>query len=229
MSHHVVIGADRGIGEAIARQLHTRGEPVIAACLFDGRALKEAGIRVEPEVDVASDPSIAALAARLVRGGTKITALYHIAGVLRYDELGAIGFDECRRQMEINAFGPLRTVQALLPCLSAGSRVGIVTSRVGSLGDNTSGGMGYAYRMSKAAANMAGLNLHHDLKQRGIAVRMLHPGMVRTNLLDGFPGLEGATFITPAQAAEGLIARIDELTLENSGEFRHANGQLLPW
>jgi NAD(P)-dependent dehydrogenase (short-subunit alcohol dehydrogenase family) len=120
----------------------------------------------------------------------------------------------------------LRTVEACLPLLTEGAKIGIVTSRIGSLSDNSSGGQ-YAYRLSKVAANMAGLNLHHDLSKRGIAVRMLHPGMVKTDLVKIYPG--EFNYITPAQAAAGLIARMDELTLASSGEFRHANGELLPW
>jgi NAD(P)-dependent dehydrogenase (short-subunit alcohol dehydrogenase family) len=102
-------------------------------------------------------------------------------------------------------------------------RVGIVTSRVGSLGDNTSSSI-YAYRISKAAANMVGLNLHHDLKKNGVAL-LLHPGMVNTDLARGIPG----KYIAPEEAAAGLIKRMDELTLATAGVFRHANGELLLW
>ena len=85
------------------------------------------------------------------------------------DELGAIDYDEVRRQFEINTLGPLRVVEACIPYLANCSKVGVVTSRVGSLGDNGSGGM-YAYRVSKAGANMVALNLHHDLSKHGISV-----------------------------------------------------------
>ncbi len=142
------------------------------------------------------------------------------------DALGSIDYDKLNWEFQINAVGPLRTIEASLPLLGEGSKVGIVTSRVGSLGDNTSGGQ-YSYRLSKCAANMVGLNLHHDLKKRGIAVRMLHPGMVKTDLVKDYPG--DYAYITPAAAAEGLIARMDELTLETAGDFRHSNGTQLVW
>jgi len=135
-----------------------------------------------------------------------------------------LDFADLRRQFEINALGPLRVTEALLPCLGPGSKVAIITSRVGSLTDNTSGGL-YGYRMSKAAANMAGVSLAHDLKGRGIAVILLHPGMVRTELTKGMEGV----FMEPEEAAQGLLARIDELTLGSRGSFRHANGAVLPW
>jgi NAD(P)-dependent dehydrogenase (short-subunit alcohol dehydrogenase family) len=122
--------------------------------------------------------------------------------------------------------GPLRVVEACLPFLASGSKVGIVTSRVGSLGDNGSGGM-YAYRVSKAGANMVALNLHHDLSKRGVAVRALHPGMVATDLTKDYPGSHA--YIQPEEAAAGLIARMDDLDLKSSGEFRHAKGDKLAW
>ena len=85
----------------------------------------------------------------------------------------------------------------------------------------------YAYRVSKAGANMVALNLHHDLSKRGIAVAALHPGMVATDLTKDIPG--DFDYITPDEAAEGLIRRMEALTLETSGRFWHANGEELPW
>ena len=101
-----------------------------------------------------------------------------------------------------------------------------MSSRVGSLGDNGSGGM-YAYRISKAGANMVALNLHHDLGPRGISVLALHPGMVATDLTKDYPG--DYDYITPDQAAAGLIADLDALTPDTSGRFQHSNGSYRPW
>ena len=139
-----------------------------------------------------------------------------------------IAFRSLTEQMDttINTIGPLRTVEAHCDLLGEGSKVGIVSSRVGSLGDNGSGGM-YAYRISKAAANMVGLNLHHDLSPRGVSVIMLHPGMVATALTAGYPG--DHAYIQPEEAAAGLVRNMDELTPQTSGRFRHANGTYLPW
>jgi len=229
MTNVLVVGADRGIANAMCRQLHARGDDVIAACLGEGADLKAAGIKVEAGVDVTSDDAVRDFAERLKAAGTQIDNLIHVAGVLGLDELGQIDMADVTRQLEINAVGPLRTIQAMVPFLHEGSKVGLVTSRVGSLGDNSSGGMGYAYRMSKAAANMLGLNLHHDFKKQGIAMIILHPGMVKTDLTKDFHGMDGLEFITPDEAAAGLIQRVDDLTLATSGEFRHSNGELLPW
>jgi 2-glutathionyl-2-methylbut-3-en-1-ol dehydrogenase len=222
----LVVGADRGIAHAICRQLHARGDTVIAACLAGNDELAAAGVRVEGRVDVTSQEAVDTLAAKLAAEGVKLDAVFHVAGVLGLDELGSIDYDDVRRQLEINTIGPLRTIEALRDLLPDGSKVGIVTSRVGSLGDNASGGM-YAYRVSKAAANMVALNLHHDLSKHGVSVLALHPGMVATELTRDYPG--DYDYITPDEAAAGLIADLDALTPETSGQFQHSNGSYLPW
>jgi NAD(P)-dependent dehydrogenase (short-subunit alcohol dehydrogenase family) len=222
----VVIGADKGIGLEIVKALAARGDKdIVAVCLGDG-ADAAAHADVIGGVNVTSEADVARMAARLGERFSKIDTLFHISGIMSMDSLGELDFAQAKLEFDINALGPLRTVEACLPLLTEGSKVGIVTSRIGSLSDNSSGGQ-YAYRLSKVAANMAGLNLHHDLSKRGIAVRMLHPGMVKTDLVKIYPG--EFNYITPAQAASELIARMDELTLASSGEFRHANGELLPW
>jgi NAD(P)-dependent dehydrogenase (short-subunit alcohol dehydrogenase family) len=223
----VVIGADKGIGLEITKALHARGEPDVAAvCLGDGAEAAPHANLVICQVNVTSGPDVARMAASLKERFGRIGTLFHISGIMSMDQLGALDFEQAKREFDINALGPLRTVEACLPLLHEGAKIGIVTSRVGSMSDNSSGGQ-YAYRLSKVAANMAGLNLHHDLSKRGIAVRMLHPGMVKTDLVKDYPG--EFNYITPAQAAIGLIARMDDLTLASSGEFRHANGERLPW
>lgn len=226
MAATLVVGADKGIAHAIVRQLHARGDEVVAACLFDGADLAADGITVEPNVNVISDDSVRSLAVRLTDAGTKLAAVYHVAGVMWLDELGSIDYDSFRKQFEINTIGPLRTVEAVRDLLEPGAKVGIVTSRVGSLSDNSTGGM-YGYRISKAAANMVGLNLHHDLSKAGVSVLCLHPGMVATDLTKDYPGSHD--YITADQAAAGLIANIDALTPENSGRFQHSNGTFLQW
>ena len=110
----------------------------------------------------------------------------------------------------------------LVPGLHQGAKIALMTSRMGSIGDNGSGGH-YGYRMSKAALNAMGMSLARDLKSRGIAIAILHPGYVRTDMTDGAGNVE------PADAARMLIARIDGLGLENTGTFWHANGERLPW
>lgn len=225
MNNTLVVGADRGIANAICKQLATRGDHVIAACMGQVE-FGEGGIDTIGGIDVTSGPAIQKLVDALRTRDARLDWILHVAGVLGLDELGKIDYDEMRRQFEINTLGPLRVAEACVPFMRPGSKLGIVTSRVGSLGDNGSGGM-YAYRVSKAGANMVALNLHHDLSKRGIAVVALHPGMVATDLTKNYPG--NHNYIQPEDAARGLIARMDELTPESSGQFRHANGDKLLW
>jgi NAD(P)-dependent dehydrogenase (short-subunit alcohol dehydrogenase family) len=221
MSQTVLItGANRGIGLALATRLKARGDTVIAAVRKSSPALDKLGVDVEQGVDVTDTASLKALAARL--GDTELDWLICNAGVLAADRLEPLDEASLRRQFEINALGPLRCVAALQGLLKHGSKLGLITSRMGSIGDNSSGSM-YGYRMSKAALNMAGVSLSHDLKPRGVAVALLHPGYVKTEMTGG----SGTS--TPDEAASGLIARLDALTLETSGGFWHQNGERLPW
>ena len=230
MAIAVIIGADRGIARCISRQLSERGDCVVAACMGDATELRTAGVQVEPGVDVTSDAAVSDFAQRLRAQYGRIDVLYHVAGIMLMSEVGKgieqLELEDVRRQLEVNTLGPLRVIKAFAPLLQPGSKLGIVTSRVGSLADNSSGGQ-YGYRLSKAAANMLGLNLHRELSQRGVAVVCLHPGMVATDLTKGFPG--EFKYVTPEQAAEGLIKQMDALTVASAGVFRHANGEILPW
>ena len=228
MATYVITGADRGIGAAMCIALGARGDTVIAACLADAPALHgRPGVEVVTGIDVTSAASLQKLSS--VVGNRTVDVLVNNAGVVIERPLGAFDYDALAKEYAVNALGPLRVTEMLLPQMVPGSKIGIVTSRVGSLSENSSGGL-YGYRMSKAAANMAGINLSHALKPRGIAVICLHPGSVRTQMTAGLA--ETATvgaLVEPEVSAQGLIARLDELTLETTGTFRHANGQSLPW
>lgn len=227
MSMWLVTGADRGIGEAMCRLLAARGESVVAACLGDSPALSGHGIEIAAGIDVTAAAAVGKLVRQLA--GRRIDVLVHNAGLVIERKLGELDFTALQNEYAVNALGPLRVTQALLPLMGAGARIGLVTSRVGSLSENQSGGL-WGYRMSKAAANMAGLNLAHALKPRGISVICLHPGSVRTQMTAGLTDVTTVgMLVDPDTAARGLIARLDELTLETTGTFRHANGEPLPW
>ncbi|MBF6071707.1 1-hydroxy-2-glutathionyl-2-methyl-3-butene dehydrogenase [Nocardia farcinica] len=232
MSTKLIIGADKGIAHSIAVALHQRGDDVLAATLGNGADLAAQGIAVEPGIDVTSDDAVAALAHRVATDKRTLSWVVHVAGVMFLDTLDTVDYDDVRRQFEINTLGPLRTVRALRDLLAENAKVGIFTSRVGSLNDNTSGG-DYAYRISKAAANMVARNLAVDLGKSGVAVQALHPGLVNTNLLDVMnpedKAKAAAVLVTPEQAAAGVIAVLDALTLETAGRFQHGNGDILPW
>ena len=219
MSTAVITGCNRGIGLELARQLAARGDDVIGVCRKPSEGLESLDIRVIDGIDVAQADDVEKLAGAL--GDTHIDILLNNAGVLRRDSFGSLDYDEMMLQFQVNTLGPLRVTEALRDNLSDGCKVIIVTSRVGSIEDNGSGG-NWGYRASKTAVNMIGTNLMHELKPRGIAVALLHPGLVATDMTGGHG-------ISPDAAAAGLIERIDELTLETSGGFWHAEGYRLPW
>jgi len=220
MATAVVTGANRGIGLELCRQLAARGDDVIAACRRPSKELAELGVRVEQGVDVSDDASVAAFAGRL--GDARVDLLVNNAGILSHETLQDLDFGRIRSELEINALGPLRVTSALLPRMPRGSKIGLITSLMGSMADNGSGGS-YGYRMSKAALNAAGVSLARDLAPRGIAVAILHPGYVATDMT----GHRGS--VTPPDSARALLARLGELTLETSGRFLRATGEPLPW
>jgi len=219
MSLFLVTGANRGIGLELCRQIIAQGDQVIATCRQASEGMKAPGITIIENVDVTSDASVDQLAGQLA--GQKLDVLINNAGILTHETLADLDFERIRRQFEVNTLGPLRVSKALLPNLSRGSKIAIISSRVGSIGDNGSGGI-YGYRISKAAVNMVGVNLSLELKEQGIAVVLLHPGLIATEMTSFHGDL-------PEVAAKGLLAQIDQLRLGNTGSFWHANGEVLPW
>jgi NAD(P)-dependent dehydrogenase (short-subunit alcohol dehydrogenase family) len=219
MTTALVTGANKGIGLELCRQLKQRGVDVIAACRHSSAELDALGVTVIAGVDVTDAGSIAMLVGQLA--GRSLDLLINNAGILTVESLADLDYERIRKQLEVNTLGPLRVTTALLPNLHEGAKVVIVTSRMGSIGDNGSGGY-YGYRISKAGVNMAGVSLARDLKSRGIGVFILHPGMVATGMTDG----QG---IPPAESAGMLLARIEEFGMAQTGTFHHANGEPLPW
>ncbi len=220
MSTVLITGCNRGIGLEFCRVLSERGYAVTALCRQSSDALDSLGINVHDAYDVTDGAAIAAFAGTLAP--RSVDLLVNNAGILRSVSLDALDAALVRRQFEVNALGPLCVTHALLPALKRGAKIALITSRMGSMADNDSGGS-YGYRMSKAALNAAGVSLAVDLKPRGIAVAILHPGYVRTEMT-GRSGL-----IDVEESVASLLDRIDQLNLDNSGSFWHMNGEVLPW
>jgi NAD(P)-dependent dehydrogenase (short-subunit alcohol dehydrogenase family) len=216
----VVTGANRGIGLELVRQLSARGARVVAVCRRSSPELDALGVRIESGRDLTLATAWPEIAERLAND--EIDLLVQNAGMLVADSLGDIDPAGVRAQFELNALAPLFLTRALASRLRAGSKVALVTSRMGSMGDNGSGGY-HGYRMSKAALNAAGVSLARDLAPRGIAVVILHPGAVRTDMTGGQGMIEAEESVC------GLLQRIDELRLETTGRFLHQNGEVLPW
>ncbi|MFE8070932.1 SDR family oxidoreductase [Marinobacteraceae bacterium S3BR75-40.1] len=216
----VVTGANRGIGLELVRAWKGRGDEVIAVCRKSSDELQDLGVQIIEDVDVSQPSSLNHLRKSLE--GTRIDVLFNCAGIMRSETLDDMNYDQIREQFEVNTIGPLHTTLALLDLIPEGGRVAMMTSRMGSIEDNTSGGK-YGYRASKAALNAVSKSLAVDLHPQGIAVAILHPGYVKTDMT-GHTG-----HITPQESAERLVQRVDELNLDNSGTFWHSDGSILPW
>ena len=217
----LVTGANRGIGLEFCRQLHARHDQVIAVCRQASPELEAIGVQIQSGIELTSEASITALVQNL--NNRPLDGVILNAGILQSMGLENLDIEGIKHQFEVNALAPLLLARSLMGQMPRGAKLALITSRMGSIDDNTSGGS-YGYRMSKVALNMAGLSLSIDLKPSGIAVAILHPGLVSTRMINFNP-----RGISPEIAVLGLLARIDELQLETSGTFWHSNGEQLPW
>ena len=221
MSTYLITGANRGIGLELVRQLNDRGDDVIATCRSSSSELNSLSVRVEKDIDITSKDSINKLRDNLT--DTKVDVLIQNAGIAEFNSLSDLDPHSIINQFKVNALSSLCFVQMMLSHLNKPAKIALISSRMGSIDDNSSGGS-YGYRMSKVALCMAGKSLSVDLKSQNIAVGILHPGLVSTRMT-GFT----SRGIQPKESVQGLVERIDELTLDNTGTFWHSNGQILPW
>ena len=162
-------------------------------------------------------------------GDEPIDLLLNVAGIATKDDTLDASFPPAfKRVFEVNTYGPMFLTQALLPNLLASSapRIGIVTSRMGSIGDNSSGGQ-YAYRASKAAVNSIGRSMAMDLKSKGVTVMLLHPGITRTNIMP--ESMIPADAWMPEDVAQSLWKIVSTTKIEDTGKFWHRDGTILPW
>lgn len=146
------------------------------------------------------------------------------------DSLDTVNLATIQRSFAINAYGPFLLTQALVPNLLAGEsrpkRLAVISSRVGSIADNNSGGA-YAYRASKTAVNSFFKTFAVELKEHGVVVTMLHPGFTNTNLSPDLKNIPGV--VEPEVAARGLWKIVQEKGLQDTGRFWHREGSELPW
>ncbi|WP_288343934.1 SDR family oxidoreductase [uncultured Pseudoalteromonas sp.] len=221
MTKHVVVtGANKGIGLNFCKQYLAQGYRVTAVVRTPSEELKALDVKIISDIDVADAGDVATLANYL--HGDKIDILVNNAGIFHNETLADMDFAAIEKQISVNSIAPIRITHALQQSLGIDAKVAMITSRMGSIADNGSGGY-IGYRMSKAALNAASVSLAHELKDKKIAVGLFHPGFVQTQMVN-FAG-----DISPETAAERLIKRIDELNLSNTGGFWHSNGETLPW
>lgn len=214
----LITGANRGIGLEFVKQYLNAGYEVYAACRKTSGALSATEAHVIQGIDVSEPASIESLKGQV----PELDILVNNAGILRDEVLGQLNYATIEEQWQVNTLGPLKVTETLLGQLRDGGKIAFVTSRMGSIADNTSGGR-YGYRMSKAALNAAAVSVAHDVAPRNIAVAILHPGYVQTEMVGGRGD------IPASEAAQRLFSRIDQLDMSNSGTFWHSNGSELPW
>ncbi|AXB32007.1 SDR family NAD(P)-dependent oxidoreductase [Vibrio campbellii] len=229
MSQTVFItGANRGIGLSLTELYLQQGDQVHATSrnLAESKELQALASTYTTltlhELDVTNYPHVAQLAKEL----PAIDLLINNAGYYgpKGYGFGNTDVEEWRKVFEINTIAPLKLVEAFYPLLQAGStkKIACISSKVGSMKENTSGG-GYIYRSSKAALNSVVKSLSNDLTSEGFSVLALHPGWVRTAM--GGPN----ALIEPQTSAAGLAKVIAQSTQKNSGQFINYDGTQLPW
>lgn len=223
MGRVIIFGSNKGIGLALA-SIYSRDHDVYAVCRTVSSELNQLPVKqVFQNIDVTNAFALQELAGSLK--DLSFDVLIHNAGIWLDDAIFSESpdFSKFTESFETNAIAPLKVVSRFAPLINQGGKIGLMSSLMGSMSDNTSGGR-YGYRMSKAALNAAGKSMSIDLAEsRRISVAVLHPGYVRTNMT-GFNGL-----INPEEAAAGLKRVMDNLSLSNSGKFWHSNGESLNW
>jgi NAD(P)-dependent dehydrogenase (short-subunit alcohol dehydrogenase family) len=221
MKNVMIVGSNRGIGLALVKA-YAQNAKVTALCRKTSKDLSAIdNINIIENADVSNTSSLDEIAKQLE--GQEFDLLIHVSGIWRDDNLfDDVNWDYFTESFEVNSIAPLKTVSAFKSLLSKNSKIGLMSSRMGSVEDNTSGDK-YSYRMSKSALNCAGKGLSIDLKNDGISVAVLHPGYVQTDMTSGSGNL------TPKESAEGIKKVMDKLSMENTGRFYHTNGEQLPW
>lgn len=226
MSTVMITGANRGLGLEFARQYAAEGWAVIATCrrpdeASDLNAISDCDVHT---LDVTNFPAVQKLAEQLA--GTAIDVLINNAGVYgpKSCALDNLDFEIWQDVLFTNTMAPLNMAQCFAPHVAASEKKCIATlsSKMGSITDNTSGGS-YIYRSSKAALNCVIKSLSHDLKPQGINVVVLHPGWVRTDM-GGPSGL-----IDAPESVRGLRTVIAGTTPDNSGGFFNYDGSEIGW
>lgn len=215
----VITGGNRGIGLALTKKFLGEGHNVTVLCRTSSSELDETEAKVVTNIDVTDEKSLEGAVSK-IEGNVDI--LISNAGVLIGDSFESFDFGDLQKQVEVNTFGPLKLARAFSSKLTLGSKYGIITSRMGSISDNTSGGQ-YGYRLSKAAANAVGKSLAEDFRSQEVTVLLLHPGYVKTDMTGG-RGL-----IETTESADGLFRLLIEKSLSQTGTFWHTSGEELPW
>ena len=228
MSTVLITGANRGLGYEFVKQYSENKFDVFACCrnVNEAKKLKELAEISENikiyELDVGNVKTIQNLSKQLQN--EKIDVLINNAGIYRSSTIGNINYEEWIESFKVNTIAPYQIVENFLEQIinSDLKKVVSITSKMGSIDDNTSGGS-YIYRSSKTALNSMMRSLTHDLKNQGVATLTLHPGWVRTDM--GGPG----GWINSIESVQGMIKQIDKLTIDDSGKYLDYAGKFINW
>ena len=228
MSTVLITGANRGLGYEFVKQYSENGFEVLACCRNKNNAkeleeLAENSNKIKVyKLDVGNVKAIKSLSQRLKN--EKVDVLINNAGIYRSSTVGNINYDEWIESFKVNTIAPYQIVENFLNQImnSDLKKVVSITSKMGSIDDNTSGGS-YIYRSSKTALNSMMRCLTHDLKNQGVATLTLHPGWVRTDM--GGPG----GWIDSFESVQGMIKQIDKLTIDDSGNYLDYAGKSINW
>jgi NAD(P)-dependent dehydrogenase (short-subunit alcohol dehydrogenase family) len=229
VSRVLVTGAARGLGLGLVEALCERGDEVVAACRTTSPELEATGADIATGIDLAEPGATAQLEAAL--RGVPLDVVVCNAGVnLTFaDAIDDLRLELVEYELQVNTLGALRTVKAALPLLQRGSKILLITTQPAGIGPQAVDGGIYGYRLSKAAMTTFGYILALDLRPRGIAVRMVDPGPVATHILRsvaaaGYTTLDPDRAPAPLTVARDLLQRIDELTLETTGQWVKRRG-----
>ncbi len=229
----LITGANRGIGLELARQYSARGWQVIAtarkpsdAATLNELAKTRSNLSVET-LDLTDHATIDRLADKMA--GRPVDILIHNAGIsggVPTQMLGRMNYDAFREVLEVNTIGPMKLSEKLLPNIRASEqkKIVLIGTSEASFGRIDAGRL-YWYRSSKAAAHMLMLNLAFELKGRQVAVGVINPGPVDTDLMKGVR----MPLQPPAEAVGKIIGIIDRLTVDTTGKFWDYAGGQLPW
>jgi len=230
MKTALVVGADRGLGLSICKDLKSQGHRVIGTSRKSGsESLKQLHVQIIPDIDLLDESSPKRLSQQLK--DTKLDWVFHVAGYFTTEgALVDLNRSEQRKMLEVCAIAPVFIFSELLrqKHITSGSKILFITSEGGSIGLRTlkEGGANYGHHMSKAAANMAGRLAAFDLHPHGIRLIMVHPGFLRTDMtVDKYAdSYEELGAVTPGHAAPFIRNCIERLDLENTGQFVAALG-----
>ena len=226
----LITGANRGIGLELTEQFAEDGWQVLACCRNPDDAgqlqvLTERYPAIEIHaLDVTNYQQMASLSNQLAN--RQIDILLSNAGIYgsKGVDFGAVDAEEWRQVLEVNTIAPLMLVQNFVEQVAASRQklVAVISSKVGSIADNTGGGS-YVYRSSKTAVNQVVKSLSIDLADRGISAISLHPGWVKTDM--GGPNAE----ISTDESVSGLKGILQSAGVAQSGRFIEFNGSSIPW